>query len=255
MSRQVEPHIESFPIRSYESTSSGHVAVQSLCNYLQEAAGNHARQLGVSIEQLVGENLTWVLGKLRLEVDDLPVWRDEVEIETWPSDQNGLIAMRDFVLRTGGREFGRATSAWFMLNIDRRRPVRLPASMVELQLPVRPPTLSHDFPAPSLPDAFEYEIEFRVRYSDLDMNNHVNNVRYVEWALESIPREMMSERQLRTLEVHFKAETVEGQMVRAQTTKVSAESSEFSFVHRLSISGTDREVALLTTTWAERPSA
>ncbi len=254
MTEPVEPYRETFPIRSYESSARGAASVQSLCNYLQEAAGNHARTLGLSIEQLAGENLTWVLGKLRLELDDLPSWRETVEVETWPSAENGLIANRDFLLRVGEREIGRATSAWFMLNVERRRPVRLPDAMRQLQLPDRPPTLSHEFPALQVPDEFAYETEFRVRYSDLDMNQHVNNVRYVEWALESIPRETTNGMQLRQLEVHFKAETVERQMVRVQTASLPGEGSEAAFVHRLTISGTQREIALLTTNWIDRKS-
>lgn len=248
----VETYSESFRVRSYEATPEAEVSVQSICNYLQEAAGNHARQLGLSIEQL--EDLTWVLGKLHLHLDHVPSWRQTIDIETWPSGENGLIATRDFLLSVGGFEFGRATSAWFMLNIQRRRPVRMPRAVRDLRLPSRPPTLPHEFPPIHLPDEFSHETEFRVRYSDLDMNRHVNNVRYVEWALEGVPRHLIAGYRLSNLEVHFKAETVAGEIVRVQTAERPSEEEGISFVHRLATSGAGREVAILTSLWKERAS-
>lgn len=245
---------EAFTVRSYEATSRARVSVQSICNYLQEAAGNHARGLGLSIEQLARDNLTWVLGMLRLELGDVPAWRDTLEVETWPSGDNGVVATRDFLLRAGEREFGRATSAWFVLDVNRRRPVRLPPSIRGIGLPDRDPVLRHDFPTIAMPEKFAHEVEFRVRYSDLDMNQHVNNVRYVEWSIEGIPRNLTESRNLCELEVHFKSETVAGERIRVQTAPIDDARDGSAFVHRLTISGIDREVALVKSRWTERDS-
>lgn len=250
----VEPYQETFKIRSYEATPQAEASVQSVCNYLQEAAGNHARLLGLSIEQLVEENLTWVLGRLRVRLDRMPSWREAVEVETWPSGEDGLMATRDFLLRVDGREFGRATSAWYMLDIGRRRPVRIPAVVRALELPDREPTLPHTFPRLRMPDAYEHEVDFRVRYSDLDMNQHVNNVRYIEWALEGIPGGATADYRLHELDVQFKAETVEGQTVVVETAAVDSQPPERQFRHRLSTRDSAREVALLSTTWVPSPS-
>ena len=52
---------EAFPVRAYEADVNGTLSIAHLCNYLQEAAGNHARSLGVSVEQLQELDLTWML--------------------------------------------------------------------------------------------------------------------------------------------------------------------------------------------------
>jgi acyl-ACP thioesterase len=100
---------DEFPVRLYEADSRGSLAVGSLCNYLQEAAGNHAGHLGVSVGQLMERGLTWVLSRLHVCVARLPRWRDEVTIETWPSGLDEMVATRDFRLHDGGgRSIGRA---------------------------------------------------------------------------------------------------------------------------------------------------
>lgn len=87
-----------YQVHSYEIGPDGHVRIQKVCNYLQDAAGCHARELGVSVDQLLPKGLTWVLSKLRLHMVRLPKWGEVIRIMTWPADVQRLFAIRDFRL-------------------------------------------------------------------------------------------------------------------------------------------------------------
>lgn len=240
---------EVFRVRSYETDPQAHASIPALCNYLQEAAGNHARDLGVSVERLADENLTWVLSRLHVVLDRQPYWREDVHIHTWPTGENGLFAHRAFLLQTAeGIPWGRATSAWLLMHLTRRRPVRIPRQIKEIRIPDRPSPLPEAFDRMTPPESFTTAEPFRVRYSDLDMNEHVNNVRYVEWALESVAPALVPAHRLAELDIQFRAEATLGDTVSAQVHQED-DASQPVYRHRLVQQEADKELALARTVW------
>jgi medium-chain acyl-[acyl-carrier-protein] hydrolase len=250
MPEPVTPWEEAFRVRTYEVDPAGCASIQTLCNYLQEAAGNHARQLGVSMEQMEGQNLTWVLARLHVEVNRYPRWKDTVEVETWPSGFEGLYARREFIVENGSPEpLLKATSAWLLVDIRRRRPVRIPEFVTAIVSPRQQRALDDTFSdLPGLNQA-EHERRFHVRYSDLDLNQHVNNVRYIEWAVETLPLEIIRNRHLARIEVAFRAETNYGDVVTGQAQQLN--DSPLTFAHRVLREADGRETALVRTVWRD----
>lgn len=242
---------ETYAVRSYEVQPDGFATMQTICNFLQEAASNHATALNLSVEQLAERSVTWVLGRLRVQMDGYPQWREKVHVDTWPSGEHGLSAHREFVIRDeGGDEIGRGTSAWLLIDLTRRRPMRMPDYVKALRLPDRPAPLPGGWRRLAAPHDGE-ETTFRVRYSDLDVNQHVNNVCYVDWAVEAVPEAVMQEYEVREMEIHFRAETGTGATVRSRAARVpDAEGQHFR--HRLYRAGDAQDVALAYTVWTAR---
>lgn len=243
---------ESFHIRAYEIDPSGHLSIQALCDYLQEAAGNHAGNLGVSVEQLLAErNLTWVLARLHVVLRQRPAWRETIRLETWPSGENGLFAMRAFQLTDeAGDRVGEAMSAWLLMDPVRRRPVRVPPFIKAIRLPDRPPPLPEAFERFTPPEHHESTHPFRVRYSDLDLNQHVNNVRYIEWANECVAPALAPTHDLVELEIQFRAEATYGDTVLAHLLEQPGDDRRF--VHHLQRESDGKDLALAHTRWVER---
>ena len=238
---------ETFRVRSYETDPGGDASIQTLCNYLQEAAGNHAGKLGVAVDQLTRRNLTWVLARLRLEVDRYPSWREEVVVETWPSGQDGLYATREFLIYDASSQtIGRGSSAWLMIDFERRRPIRIPQFITEIPLPDRPrPIRNMPSRLPDVCDGAE-EKHLDVRYSDLDVNGHVNNVHYVEWSVEALSADLLASHAVSTLDVHFQAEATFGDAV----TVLVDEPEPLTYLHL--VRAADRELARARTMWRQK---
>jgi acyl-ACP thioesterase len=174
-----------------------------------------------------------------------------VVVETWPSGLNRLYATRVFVLRDREeRVLARGTSAWLVIDTERRRPVRPPASLDDLELPDRPSPIDDEGPDPEAPERVDAERTFRVRYHDLDLNRHVNNVRYLEWALETLPLDVLDEHTCRSVALKFEAETNHGDPVRA-TADLSETDDGLRARHRLAHAETDRTLAHAATAWRE----
>lgn len=250
---------ESFPVRAYNVTPHGTASPLALCDFMQVAAGNHAAQLGLSMESLLQDGRAWVLAFLRLEVDRYPAWHETLEIETWPSGLDRLYATREFVLSDKDGDCARATSAWLVIDTDRRRPLRPPAELNEIDPPDRSPAIEVERSKMEPPTTGPvHSREFRVRYHDLDLNRHVNNVRYVEWALETLPAEWHDAHALDGLTLEFRAETTADDPVRstihhAETGGGAAVSDEHrTFYHHLRHAGEGHTLALAKTVWTPR---
>src|SRR5512136_1438306 len=124
---------ESFRVRASETDARGRASIPAICNWLQEVAGNHATALDWAVDQLTAQGMTWVLSRLRLVLARAPRWREEVRVTTWPGGVQRAWAFREFQI-TGreGEELGRGTSAWLLLKLATRRPVRPPAPVEEI---------------------------------------------------------------------------------------------------------------------------
>ena len=84
--KEMEPTYEkTFQVRSYEADAHGLACPTTLLNYLQEAAGDHARLLGVAVRDLMPLGLTWVLSRMHLQILCTVHSREEVRVRTWPS--------------------------------------------------------------------------------------------------------------------------------------------------------------------------
>jgi medium-chain acyl-[acyl-carrier-protein] hydrolase len=204
---------ETFLARFYEVGPDGCITIQALCNYFQEAAGNHAAELGVGMQQLFEKGQSWVLSRFFIQMNQFPQWKQPVAIDTWPAGTERMFALRHFRLRSEGIEIGFGSSAWLLIDLARRRPLRPDfVRDFDMQGPVLglAEKLSGKVEPPC---ASSLERSFTVRTSDLDMNQHVNNVNYIDWALEAVPPETRRQGCLQTLQIEFLAECHEGEQV------------------------------------------
>ncbi len=208
---------EHYPIRSYEIDARGRLAIPALCDYLQESAGLHARQLGVSVEELRREGMTWFLWRQHLEIGELPAWGETVSVETWPAELGKPFAIRDFRLSVGDHELGVATSAWLLMDIVRGRPIRhFPAHIRDLHPETPQRALSdpfHRLPACEDPG---WKCNVILRRGDLDLNGHLNHVAAIAAMLEAAPAEVFDRCRLQALEVEYRGEGRYGETLEAR---------------------------------------
>jgi medium-chain acyl-[acyl-carrier-protein] hydrolase len=243
---------EDHAIRSYEVDPCGRLTVASFCNYMQEAAANHAHALGVSIQQLIHQNVTWVLSRLALRIHSYPGWGETIRVQTWPSGTRGPFSLRDFRL-TGknDRPLGESVTAWLLIDAKTRLPLRrVPFVSERLPHVKEEHPLSHDLgKLPGL-DGHDHEETFRVRRGDLDLNRHVNNVCYIEWVMESLPPDMLDHAVPTDMEVNYIAEAFSGDRVLVRCLKL--EGRGLSFLHTVLREGNGQELLRAKTAWRPR---
>jgi len=242
-------HQDRFRVRSYETDPLGRLQVPILCKLLQEVAVAHASILGVSVETMADRGTAWVLSRLHLTLARWPRGDEEIVIETWPEAMNRLLVERRFAIFDANEDqIGAVSTLWCVLDLARRRPVRLPLEvwgrMDEFEIgsdPVRAGDLTAPEPA-------DRELAFTVRRSDLDSAEHVNNTSYVEWAIEAVPDEVWSTAELAELEVQFVSECHQGQTVLSRSQQVGR-GEDIEVRHQLVRHEDGAEVARALTLW------
>lgn len=239
----------SFQVRTYETDTLGRLQVPILCQLLQEAATAHAAVLGVAVETLIENGVAWVLSRLRLEVDRWPSADEEVVVATWPEAASRLFTERRFeVFDDSERRIAAASTLWLVLDLERRRPVRLPAFVTERLHECELGSEPRHFAELVEPDPADREVAFTVRRADLDLAEHVNNTSYVTWAIEAVPDEVWSAAELAELEIQFLSECHRGQTALSRSQTI-ARFNGTEVLHQLVRSENNVEVARARTVW------
>lgn len=240
---------ESFSVRSFEVDAFNELAVPALWGYLQEAAGLSADALGFGVRRCLDAGFTWVLARQRLEIARAARIGATIEVETWPNGIDRLAAHREFVVRERGEEIAKATSTWFLLDSKTRRPVD-PGTALDSAFPRERGAAVVALPAAKIPalETAELTRPFAIRFADIDLNWHVNNVSYVQWLLEAVPKETWHEQRPSAVDAQYLAECDWGGRVLTRATATAPG----RFVHAVVREADGKEIARGLSEWVAR---
>lgn len=238
---------QTFTVRAYEIDVHRRATLPTLINYMQEAAWHNATARGGSVYLLHEHGVSWVLHRLRLEMFRYPMHLETITVETWPSGRERFFVYRDYrIFDAAGVLIGQATSTWIVFDLEARKLVAVPEflhGLVDTAVRADRSPLPRAGSKIRFPKTHEYEQVIQVRHHDLDINRHVNQAYYCQWAIESLPEQVLAEKTLREIDIVFKAESTQGDHLLAQ-----ADSPETNiFVHQ--IIRNDTQLIFARTTW------
>ncbi|XP_078429395.1 palmitoyl-acyl carrier protein thioesterase, chloroplastic-like [Wolffia australiana] len=263
---------QSFSIRSYEVGADKTCSMVTVMNHLQETSLNHARVTGVLhdgfgvTQEMSKRGLVWVVAKLQVVVERYPVWEDVVEIDSWVSSAGKHGMRREWYFRDArtGRAIASASSTLVMMNRHTRRLSKMPE---EVKAEITPFFFERESIMPDddkkLSKIDEEESTnvltgLKARWTDLDCNQHVNNVKYIHWLLNSVPASIMESRVLVGLVMEYRKECQKGEEVRSLTTiegHVDADADDDVECSHLLRLESGPELVRGRTTWRSRPLA
>lgn len=203
--RPALPSSAHFDITVSNCDADGHLKPSALLTLMQELAELNATGLGYGRAHLIEQGICWVLYRLRYAFAQLPALGDELRADTWPSGLKGPFFERAFRFEdASGALIGEAITTWVLLDIEKRRVLR--PSVLKMPAPINTELAC----SLALPGALALEgleaVETRpVRYTELDMNGHMNNARYADWALDLL-RALGEARPVRAMQINYIAE-------------------------------------------------
>lgn len=237
---------ENFTIRTYETGQHKEATIAHLLKLMHESAMQNVLQLKVSVWDLESLNISWVLRHMELEINRLPKLGEDISIITYPAGFDRLFTYRDYrVLDHTGKEIAWASSKWLLMNTKDRKMASIPSFISSLPMPESKDCLPR--PSNKLP-SWQQESQsqnFQVTWHDLDFNGHLNNVIYINWMMEPLPREILANKKLHRLEIQYRAEAIWKEGVIAQVHPLDAQ----SYLHRLCRQSDGKELAKLMTKW------
>ena len=170
----------------------GHCRPSALLGHLQEAATLAAEDMGFGRKRLMERyGAFWMLVRMWYELKRPLRWGEELSVHTWHRGGKGASMYRDFDLYVNGEYVGQAVSVWALVSLRERKMLRLS------QIPELDGTGGGErnkdilLSRLCLPEQMELAEQRLMHYSDTDINGHVNNTRYADFACDAIRADLL----------------------------------------------------------------
>lgn len=206
-----------FLITSADVDFEGKTKVSSLTNILIQAAWQHAEQLGWGVDDLAKHNLAWVLSSIRIKIFDYPTWRQTIQCETWPKGISRLFYLRDFnIYDSDNKLLASATSNWILIDIERRRPKLHNLDDEAIKKNSGKHAIEEEITPVKFDGEIESSYEYTVKYSDIDINQHLTTTRYIDIMFDTFSPEQIGNCRAREVKLSFLKEVTYAQNIRMQ---------------------------------------
>lgn len=213
-----------FITESYLLDFQGKVTLPMIGNYLLHSAGEHAGERGFGFNFMATHNCTWVLSRLAIELTEYPRMHEPIAIHTWVEEVGRLFTNRSFSI-TGkdGKEIGYARSIWAAINLNTRKPTDL-TLLGELKDYIHEAPCPISQPGKILPAENDTTgTPYLVKYSDLDINRHLNSIKYMEHLLDLFDIEMYKNKEVRRFEIAYLTEGKYGMQLSLHKKEIASD--------------------------------
>lgn len=195
-----------YTVEPFTEDYCGNLAWGNLGNLILRCASLHAGEHGFGYSQMIKLHHAWVLSRLVIEMSEMPCSGDAFSIKTWVDRLYRQFTDRHFsILRPDGTAYGHATSIWALIDTQTRQP----ADLEKLPNGGFSDTLIPDEPSP-IPTMGRMRMKsptlvntHKAAYSDLDINGHVNSIRYIELLLDFFDANELKAHPVRRIEMAY----------------------------------------------------
>ena len=188
----------------------GRLKPSMLLLYAQEVAGHHSDQLSFTYDALASRGLFWAVIRNRVQITRLPMEWETITLETWPMPTTRTAYPRSTVAYDEqGNELFRSVSLWVLMDLNTRAMILPGKSGVELEGTLRGTELAS--PRSLIPRPMSCSRSRNVSFTDLDINGHMNNTRYLDWIMDLLPSSFHKEHPLKDFTLCYMNEAREGQ--------------------------------------------
>lgn len=197
-----------FGIDAYLTDFRGKATLPMIGGFMLQAATKHAEERGFGYSAMTSQQRVWVLSRIAIEVFEYPKNDTVMVLKTWVASVNRLFTERHFSFEDEqNREIGFAKSLWASIDLVTRKPTNvleldgLSDYITEKENPIEGMTK-----IPALKDDYEIATDFVVKYSDVDINKHLNSMKYIEHFVDVFDIDMFREKEIRRIEINYISE-------------------------------------------------
>lgn len=202
-----------YTLRACDADCMGRWRLDALLAVAQETAGMHSAALGYSEETMAARNAAWILSRTRLVMERWPLLGEEITVTTWPAPRSRVYFPRHILLTDAeGKTLGGIHSLWLLFDTEKRTLIN------PRHFDIHIPTCDRPAPAPEpgkipVPEQVTHARAVSPLYTDIDINQHVNNTRYAAWISDLYPIGWHRDHVLRDLTIQYVNEVMPGQTV------------------------------------------
>jgi len=162
-------------------------------------------QYQAGYREMYKNNTAFVIHKMLLKLRCLPSWNDYIIVETWLRPPQQLHALREFTIRDAKLNLIAAASIQYLaINTQTRKIEQFPTVMETAYLNAE--FLDEEPANISIAKNNYSNTIHKVRPSDLDLNQHANNGKYLQWVFDYMPFETNCQKHLCCVKINYKHE-------------------------------------------------
>jgi len=246
--KSVAEYEEFFRVELFDINQKGVATILTIADFLQQTGMNHAFILFDKAGLAMDDETAFVLTRLKIRMNRYPKWRESVFVHTWLSPIVDKFIVRNFEIYDGNRNLiGTAINSATPFNLKERRSIPLDEKGYKIAVSDKTPSMPHTFEKINKLSNYEFEKTIDVGFYDCDLYGHVNNVKYIGWALDALPEKILKNMFLREVDINFKSEVNYHHSVKARAN--NSLSLDGEFFHEILRSDSDKTVVLMRSLW------
>lgn len=191
----------------------------AILEILEDIAAYHSDSIGIGVNTTNQTKLTWVLLEWQLKVIKRPKYGNTLNVNTWARYTNKCYSYRDFeVFDEENNLCVIATSKWLLINIEKGRITKVEDSLIKKYEPEEGKSVFNILELDKLkePDSYESNFIYTSTRSDIDVNNHMHNLRYLDLAYETLPEDVYNGQAFNNVRITYKKEIKLGDVINCR---------------------------------------
>ena len=189
--------------------------LKSLIKYLQDAAGEHSDLAGYGISNIEKTHLAWLVLNWKVKMISHPHYNEEITIKTWARSLEKVYSYRDFeILDSNNNLVAIASSKWLLVDSDTKKITHITEDIVNSYGLNNKAVFNVSLDEKTkVPENNSLNFTYKVQRRDIDTNHHVNNLFYIDFALETIPENIYLSNEFNNIEIFYKKEIKYGEII------------------------------------------
>ncbi|SDQ21838.1 acyl-ACP thioesterase [Carnobacterium viridans] len=225
-------------IKYYECDTTQKMTLSMLLNIMLHVSGEQSHLLGVGDEVLAEKGLAWIILQYEVKVERMPAFYETITITTQATSYNKLFCYRIFkVYDTKGNLCVTVNSTFALMNVKERKMARVPDEIVAPYEAEFTKKLVRSPKPIKVDEENMISKEYRVRYLDIDSNRHVNNSKYIEWAIDTLNLEFLTTHEIKRMTIKFEKEVHYGQLIHSEMSATKNTDNDMTTAHRIVAEG------------------
>ena len=201
-------NIDSFPFyaETFLADSKGRMRPSNICSSMLNFAYRHAEARGFGSTSSLG----WVIARMGVHVERVPLEKERLRVDTWIRNlYHGFTDRCVRMVDEDGNEVVSMIATFAMIDLETRTSVDLNGNIgVAMNGCLVPDEQLALRRIPSINRTPVEEVTFKRRphYSDIDVNGHMNSIRYIDHILDAMPIEYIKSHDLTDIVVAYMQE-------------------------------------------------
>ncbi len=212
-----------FEIGFRDVGKSNELTNKGLLGFLEDIAGMHSNQVGFGLNNIDKTGLTWVLLNWKVRIFKRPLYGESIFIKTWARNSVKFYTFRDFEVYDNNNELvAIASSKWVLMDAKTMHLTKIPEEMIGKYKPELTCVFEGEPEINKIdtPEEYANMLSYTIQRKDIDINRHVHNTYYLDFAYEVLPEDVYENSNLDCFEILYKKETKLGETIKCFYAKI-----------------------------------